>query len=86
MAPAEPTTENIQISLRYPQGEETQSRLHSDLTSLENERISNVVGESMNDSEDSGERRIRDKQTRQDPEIRNKYDQELEFPSIEKQL
>ena len=84
MVPTNPAAENIQISLRSPQGADAQSRLNSDFTSSESEGISNVVRESMN--EDSGERRIGDKQTEQDLEICNQYDPELEFPGIEKQL
>ena len=88
MAPTEPAPEDIQTSLRSPNGEttlgaEAQSRLNQELTSLESERISNMVGESMNED---GERRIRATQTGQDLEIHDQYDHQLEFSRIQKQL
>ena len=90
IAPTDLTSEETQISLRSPQGAtilgaEAQSRLNSDLTTLESERIlSNVVGESMN--EDSRKHIITAKHTGQDLGILNQFDHELEFPRIEKQL
>ena len=85
IAPTEPAAENIQIYLQShsSQGAEAQSRLNSDLTSLESERISNMVGESMNED---GERRIRATQTGQDLEIHDQYDHQLGFSRIQKQL